>query len=388
MQLFSIHITTKRLKTKAILFLLLLGFFQLGQAQGLFGDFVQVGSGSGTGNNLNPYAQFVSDSGVSTIQQLSSANGGVMRYILKGETFLQIFPSVKTGTMSMTDMGVGLGTNTPLKPLHIHANSIFPEPTLRLDNNGKAWDLNSNNMGKFHIDDVANTKTVVTILPGSGNLGAGTTEPVAPVHVVRDDGKSQVRVEELIPGNGVETSFSLICNTCTPSFRFNQRLPMNQTWFFRMLQNGNFSVDDPSSIAKEAEFRSGGDLKIGGTLIQASSREIKNNFVELNNSDILNKIDQLPITQWSYIKDQGKVKHIGPVAEDFYKAFRLGDTAKGISSVDTAGVALAAIKALNRKVTEKDSEIAALRNEMAELKQAVAQLIKKETEFQVARLSY
>jgi len=37
---------------------------------------------------------------------------------------------------------------------------------------------------------------------------------------------------------------------------------------------------------------------------------------------------------------------MGPMAQDFYSAFGLGDTDKGIASLDSGGVALASIQAL------------------------------------------
>ena len=145
-----------------------------------------------------------------------------------------------------------------------------------------------------------------------------------PVEVRRDDGTTQVMVNEKSAGNAVRTLFNVICDTCTPGFRFNQLLPGNQTWNFRMLQSGAFSVDDPATIAKEAEFRSGGDLKIAGTLIQSSSRELKTGIVELESGEVLAKLTQLPISEWSYKKDNGRVKHIGPMAEDFHALFNVG----------------------------------------------------------------
>ena len=212
-----------------------------------------------------------------------------------------------------------------------------------------------------------------------------------PIELIRNDGTTQVKINEKFSGNSVKTLFNLICDTCTPGFRFNQVLPSNQTWFFRMHQTGNFSVDDPATMTKEAEFRSGGDLKIGGTLIQASSREIKTDFVELDNSVILEKIDQLPVTQWSYKKDEGTINHIGPMAEDFYALFDVGLDNKGLSSVDTAGVALAAIKALKSENDQLKSRISDLESQSAELsdlKALVTRLINKESGTRIARISF
>ena len=76
---------------------------------------------------------------------------------------------------------------------------------------------------------------------------------------------------------------------------------------------------------------------------------------------------------------------MGPMAEDFYKAFGLGDTSKGISSVDTAGVAFAAIKALKQ---QKDAEIADLKAEIADLKAMMMQLMNGRQEDQFAQITY
>ena len=226
-----------------------------------------------------------------------------------------------------------------------------------------------------------------SLAPGAIAIGADVVANKAntmtvgvPIEVKNDKGTARIIVNEKNPGNNVETLFSLICDTCTPGFRFNQVSPSNNTWFFRMLQLGNFSIDDPLTTTREAEFRSGGDLKIGGTLIQASSREIKSNITTLDNAEILDKIEQLPITQWSYNKDNGRVKHIGPMAEDFYVAFGLGDTNKGISSIDVSGVALSAIKALNAENQSIATDNKKLKAEMAALKELVTVLINKKTD--------
>ena len=224
-------------------------------------------------------------------------NGGVGLTTNSNFYPLWVFDTALSETLALRQEGVGIGTYTAQVPLHIKADgSPFTDPKMRLDNNTNAWDVGTSGMGKFHIDDATNAKTVLAINPNSGNLGLGTTDASSPVHVVRDDGTSAIRVDENSAGNNVRTLFSLLCNTCTPGFRFNQVLPGNQTWFFRMLQSGSFSVDDPATIPKEAEFRSGGDLKIGGNLIQASSREIKNNIVDVDTADVLAKLMTYPST--------------------------------------------------------------------------------------------
>jgi hypothetical protein len=54
----------------------------------------------------------------------------------------------------------------------------------------------------------------------------------------------------------------------------------------------------------------------------------------------------LPIDAWSYKSDRG-VRHLGPMAQDFFAAFGTGVDDLHITSIDEDGVALAAIKALH-----------------------------------------
>ncbi|MFZ2038579.1 MAG: LamG-like jellyroll fold domain-containing protein [Minisyncoccia bacterium] len=81
-----------------------------------------------------------------------------------------------------------------------------------------------------------------------------------------------------------------------------------------------------------------------------SSRSVKENFTQLDKQDILNKISSLDMTQWNYIAQDDGIKHIGPIAEDFYALFGLGGTDKAISTIDPAGIALVGIQALNKNL--------------------------------------
>lgn len=56
----------------------------------------------------------------------------------------------------------------------------------------------------------------------------------------------------------------------------------------------------------------------------------------------------------------------------------LGHTEKGISSIDTGGVALAAIKGLNEVVQAKDKEIESLKERLTMLENLVNKLTAKE----------
>jgi hypothetical protein len=108
-------------------------------------------------------------------------------------------------------------------------------------------------------------------------------------------------------------------------------------------------------------------------------RNLKENFQPVDTQALLEKLCQMPITQWNVKAQSPDIRHVGPVAQDFHAAFSLGGTDdKSISSIDEAGVAFAAIQALNQKLDQtvkaKDAEIQALRQVVAELQETVGRL--------------
>ena len=90
---------------------------------------------------------------------------------------------------------------------------------------------------------------------------------------------------------------------------------------------------------------------------------------------VLDKVSQLPISTWSYKTDEEGVRHLGPMAQDFYGAFGLGKDDKGIATLDSSGVALAAIQGLNQRLQQKDREMEDLRKQLANVQTALADLV-------------
>jgi hypothetical protein len=71
----------------------------------------------------------------------------------------------------------------------------------------------------------------------------------------------------------------------------------------------------------------------------------------------------MPIATWSY-KNEGSIRHIGPVAQDFSTAFGVGYDDKTIATIDADGVALAAIQGLHQMMQQQDREIARLKRKL------------------------
>jgi hypothetical protein len=116
-----------------------------------------------------------------------------------------------------------------------------------------------------------------------------------------------------------------------------------------------------------------------GAWASASDRDLKRDVAKVDDGAVLEKVAALPVAEWSYLSERG-VRHVGPMAQDFYAAFRVGADDRHITSIDEDGVALSAIKGLNdkleRKLQQKDTELQSLRDEVRRLEVAVAVLRK------------
>ena len=130
-----------------------------------------------------------------------------------------------------------------------------------------------------------------------------------------------------------------------------------------------------------------GNLGCTGTISSASDRAMKAGFEPVAASEVLKRVAALPLTSWSY-KGQ-TVRHIGPMAQDFHAAFKVGEDDKHISVTDAQGVALAAIQGLYQMLQAKDAQLAEQGRQIKLLiaqKNAARDEQKKQTESLSARL--
>jgi len=112
-------------------------------------------------------------------------------------------------------------------------------------------------------------------------------------------------------------------------------------------ESGTFEIWDQGNDDRILFLSESGNLTIDGTLNEGSNINRKENIVPIIHNEVLNKVKELPISQWQYKGES--IRHLGPMAQDFYKAFELGLGETTISNVDANGVSLAAIKALAQK---------------------------------------
>ncbi len=126
----------------------------------------------------------------------------------------------------------------------------------------------------------------------------------------------------------------------------------------------------PYTTTRLINTSTGAYLSTGGTWTNAPPRSFGENFARVDGEDILDKIAQLSIAKWSYETDEYTEDHIGPAAEEFNALFGVGGSDDGISTIDPAGIALAAIQELHKKTQEIDE----LRAQVIELQRIVNDL--------------
>src|SRR5215213_6216603 len=108
-----------------------------------------------------------------------------------------------------------------------------------------------------------------------------------------------------------------------------------------------------------------------------SSRTTKENFSLVSGNDVLSKLRGMDVSTWNYIAEGRQVRHMGPMAEDFFKAFQLGIGNTSIGVQDLAGVSLAAIKELDKRTGEVDQlreQVNLLRQTNSDLERRLATL--------------
>ena len=134
--------------------------------------------------------------------------------------------------------------------------------------------------------------------------------------------------------------------------------------------------DDGTNLINTSAGSPGARLTIGGTWTGASDRNHKENVVRADGREVLEKLASIPISTWNYDVEDPSIRHMGPMAQDLYAAFGLGDSDKSITTIDGDGVALAAIQGLYQIVQEREARIADLEVRLAALESAVPRTAK------------
>ena len=118
---------------------------------------------------------------------------------------------------------------------------------------------------------------------------------------------------------------------------------------------------------KPISTSTGAYLSSGGVWTNASDRNKKENFETVDGREVLANLAELPITTWNYKAEDPSIRHLGPMAQDFYAAFGLGADDTHIASLDSSGIALAAIQGLYEQNQALQAENAELNTRVDDL---------------------
>ncbi len=102
----------------------------------------------------------------------------------------------------------------------------------------------------------------------------------------------------------------------------------------------------------------------------------KTDVTTVDHRETLRKVDELPVTAWNYKHDPQR-RYVGPMAQDFHATIGLGQDDKRISTLDTDGVTLSALKGLIEELRERQERSAAQARRLAELEAELRGLSEK-----------
>jgi uncharacterized coiled-coil protein SlyX len=358
-------------------------------------------------NNLRIKFQDTSNSGSFPtrdwqITANDSTNGGAEKFSIDdidgGRTPFTIEASAPSHSLYVDDGGrIGFGTSTPVVELHVVDGD---SPTLRLEQDGSSgftaqtWDLASNETNFFIRDATNGSRLPFRIRPSAptnsiyvdtdGDVGLGTASPDSQLHVVGqgllisetdtgapadlrllhvvgEDARAIIQRDSTIVNNNLE-----ILHLQNNGRAFVNLIDdsQNKNWFFGT-QSQSFFINDGGDGDIEFRLYPNGNLDIFGVVSDASDVNQKENFEGIVPKEVLSRVVDLPISSWNYIDTDDSIRHLGPMAQDFYAAFGLNGIDTRIAALDTSGVALGAIQGLNEVVQEKDAEIQALKSQLA-----------------------
>lgn len=300
-----------------------------------------------------------------------SASGGANYFSIEDSTAVKRIFSIEAGGLAnslyvKTAGRIGFNTAIPVLALHTIKGDT---PSLRLDQDtssgwtAQVWDIAGNESNFFIRDTTNGSKLPFRIQPNSptnsftiksdGRIGLGTWSPGFPFELERT-GLDALLVVDRTDGatGGISASLdSVIFGSIT-----------------------NHPVEFIVNDTPVAWLNAGGHLTLDGYLTELSDVNAKQLFASVDNRQVLEKVATLPIQTWSYKSEPTGVRHMGPVAQDFYAAFGLGADALHIAPLDVNGVALASIQALNVKVLEKEAKISQLETQIKTLENRISAL--------------
>jgi hypothetical protein len=209
------------------------------------------------------------------------------------------------------------------------------------------------------------------LIRAAGGVGIGTASPETPLHIADFHG---VTLGTSATGGGY-TALRIDLSAAQSGYAELQAIFQAGSSYGNLILQANGGNVGIGTTTPASKLTVNGNILASGTITGSSDRNVKEHFSPVSARDVLEKVSALPISEWNYKADNETLRHIGPMAQDFYAAFNVGMDDKHISMVDADGVALAAIQGLNQKLEseakEKDTKILELNQRLEALEKLI-----------------
>jgi hypothetical protein len=280
--------------------------------------------------------------------------------------------------------------NTRIKFEDTSTSAGYPSNDWQITANDSA----SGGANKFAVEDITNARVPFTLIAGAptnsvyvssnGKIGLRTATPQLDIHMTTSDTPA-MRLEQTNSGGftaqtwdiaGNEANFFVrdLTNGSLLPFRIRPGAPTSS---IDIAATGNVGIGTANPQARlhvDGNAQIDGGLQVEGRVVELSDARAKQDFTPVDGQAVLLRLRAVPINTWRYRADESGARHMGPTAQEFYAAFGLGEDEYHIAPLDSNGVALAAIKELDRMVTERDARIVELEGENADLEARLSRL--------------
>jgi len=223
-----------------------------------------------------------------------------------------------------------------------------------------------------------------------GRIGLGTTTPES-LLTLRRAGHVEVRLHSTTNASGAWTLRAYAAGGTNPSNSLCMVDPEDRPRLMVRPVGGMTFVDGSGSATPPLNTNALGARFVGGYSFYTSAgntgvvlgsgstswsslcdRDAKENIREVNYARLLDTLDVLPISTFSYKDGNASHRTMGPMAQDFYAAFGLGESDRYVSTLDLSAVAVAGVKGLREEIRRLDAENRELRSRLDRLERCSA----------------
>ena len=338
-----------------------------------------------------------------SLEANESSNGGRNAFFLRdcgvssqgncsGNAVFTVEAGARNNALYVEDDGdIGIGTSTPAVDVHIQTGNT---PTLRLAQDGSSgftpqtWDV-AGNETNFFIRDATNGSTLpFRIRPGAptstidvaanGNVGINTASPSDKVHI-RDTSAAVANV--LIEDTANNAGFSFLADSSGSAHAWTIVATTTNDIAFRedgtsslehmTIQSGgevginNRFPTHPLEVGEDNTDGNGAHVTVGGVWTDGSSREFKENIMEVGADEAQQVVMNLNPVKYNYKVEPGE-QYVGFIAEDVPELVATS-TRKHLAPMDIVSVVTKVVQDQQRTIDEQQATIQKLQQRLEQV---------------------